>query len=166
MQEGASCNGGNYLFCEKLTQTFVREQTTHKTPLDISGSLTIGQQSVDGDSAWLSSYRLQKQAGASSADSSTIHRETISNYITEDYMLGYGKPELSMDLVFDAANLAALNAGRGFDYQLSGHYLFAPARAELMIQGDICPVPEPAAAAFLLAGLPVLGWMARRRRAA
>lgn len=188
VQQGASCNGGNYLFCETVTQTFVREQTTNKTPLDISGLLTVGQQSVDGDSAWMSSYLLQKQAGASSADSTNhqsedivfgfsddgngnlqpiyIHRETISNYITQDYMLVYAKPELSMDLVFDTANLAALNAGRGFDYQLSGQYLFAPARAELMIQGDISPVPEPATAAFLLAGLPVLGWMARRRRAA
>src|SRR5574343_1126515 len=168
---GASCNGGSYLFCETVTRDFVREQTTRKTPFDVSAYLTVGSQSADVDSAGMPVWLSQKQTGASSFDSSTsvgediafgtsddgngnvstiyIHRETISNYSTQDYLLVYNRPELSLDLQFDQATLAALNANRSFDYQLSGRYLFAPARAQLEIEGSISAVPEPSGLAFL-----------------
>ena len=63
-------------------------------------------------------------------------------------------------------SFSGLNAGAGTDYTLTalGLHTFTPSVTTAQWGGTVAVVPEPSTYALLLAGLGVVGFMARRRR--
>lgn len=185
----ASCPaGGSYIFCEALTQNYVREQVSTQVPMSQSARLEVGSVAVSGNNANAPLTLINKLAGTRTDEGSTSKGEdvvfgynynadgsvtpiyqyllTTRNYATQDYTLQYDKQNLSLQLVFDAATLSSLNSLnslKSFSYALSGSTLWDPAAAQLQFDGYATPVPEPSGGALLLGGLAMLGLLARRR---
>lgn len=186
---GASCPaGGSYVFCESLTQNFVREQVSTQVPMSQSARLEVGSVAVSGNNDHAPLTLINKIAGAHTDDGSTSQGEdvligynnhpdgsvtpvyqyllTTRNYATLDYTLQYDKQNLSLQLVFDATTLSRLNSFKSFNYALTGSTVWQPASAQLQYDGYATSVPEPSAGVLLLGGLFVLGLLARRRNGA